>query len=115
MARGWESKSVEEQQAQASLPSNKVGLPLSPEQRKEQRTRQGLILARARVLQQLEALCAREQARRTAPRSPEPSEGYPELAEVPGSDELEAAHDSRYRDMLQKALADLDARLARLG
>ena len=55
MARGWESKSVEEQQSQAtaSKPSKKT--PLSPEQAARERQRQGLLLSRERVRQQLQA------------------------------------------------------------
>lgn len=54
MARGWESKSVEEQQAQASLPREQPRKPQTPEQRTKERKQQGLKLARSRVLQQLE-------------------------------------------------------------
>jgi len=54
MARGWESKSVEEQQAEAASRLPKRRPPQTPEQLAEERRRQGLILARQRVLQQLE-------------------------------------------------------------
>ena len=79
VARGWESKSVEEQQAQAASPSRHLDPPLSaPEvQRKQERER--LMLSRKHVLGQ-----------------------------------LESALNPRHREMLQAALADLDARLARL-
>jgi hypothetical protein len=53
MARGWESKSVEEQQSQAAS-KPKPGLRLTPAQLASQRQRQGLLLSRARVIQQLE-------------------------------------------------------------
>jgi len=56
VARGWESKSVEEQQAQAvSIPSP-AKLPLTPAQIASQRRRQGLMLSRQYVLRQLEAV-----------------------------------------------------------
>jgi hypothetical protein len=53
MARGWESKSVEQQQAEATTPSSKPPARLTPEQMKTQRQKQGLLLSRQRVLQQL--------------------------------------------------------------
>jgi hypothetical protein len=80
MARGWESKSVEEQQSQAAALEQKPGPRPTPGQLSRQRQRQGLLLSRARVLQQ-----------------------------------LETAQNSQHRDMLEGALADLDARLAQLG
>jgi len=52
MARGWESKSVEEQQSQASTPTHR-GPSLTPAQRARQRQVEGLTLSRKRVLQQL--------------------------------------------------------------
>jgi len=56
VARGWESKSVEEQQAQAvSIPSP-AKLQLTPAQIASQRRRQGLMLSRQYVLRQLEAV-----------------------------------------------------------
>lgn len=54
MARGWESKSVAEQQAQAASTVQKARPPLTPEQLARQRQQQGLLLARRNVLQQLE-------------------------------------------------------------
>lgn len=54
MARGWESKSVEEQQSQANSASTKVRGPLTAEQMAKERKQQGLMLARHRILQQLE-------------------------------------------------------------
>jgi hypothetical protein len=55
VARGWESKSVEEQQAQAVSAPSPPKPPLTPAQIASQRHRHGLILSRQRVLQQLEA------------------------------------------------------------
>jgi hypothetical protein len=55
MARGWESKSVEQQQEEATSSSTQQrGKPLTPEQIVEQQKRQGLELSRHRILQQLE-------------------------------------------------------------
>lgn len=54
MARGWESKSIEDQQAQASEKSS-TSLPrMTPEQAARRRAKEGLLLSRQRVLQQLE-------------------------------------------------------------
>ncbi|MGH9515993.1 MAG: hypothetical protein ACRD3P_09995 [Terriglobales bacterium] len=52
MARGWESKSVEQQQEEATS-SHRRGQLLTPEQIAEQQKRQGLELSRQRILQQL--------------------------------------------------------------
>jgi hypothetical protein len=52
MARGWESKSVEQQQEEASS-SQRHGKVLTPEQIAESQKRQGLELSRQRILQQL--------------------------------------------------------------
>jgi hypothetical protein len=79
VARGWESKSVEEQQAEAVSPSGPAPPPLTPAQMASQHQRKGLLLSRQHVLQQ-----------------------------------LEAAQNPRHRQILQGALADLDAQLARL-
>jgi len=80
VARGWESKSVEEQQAQAATPASQAKPRLTPAQLQLQQQREGLLLSRKRLLQQ-----------------------------------LEAAHNERHREMLQAALAALDAQLTRLG
>jgi len=80
VARGWESKSVEEQQAQAAPAFSPSQPPQTAAQTAKQRRRQGLLLSRQHVLQQ-----------------------------------LEVAQNSRHRELLQKALSDLDAQLARLG
>jgi septal ring factor EnvC (AmiA/AmiB activator) len=55
MARGWESKSVEAQQADAAEKQTKSRPPLTVQQAKHQRELEGLRLARHRVLQQLQA------------------------------------------------------------
>jgi hypothetical protein len=55
VARGWESKSVEEQQSQAVSSPGSATPPLTPAQIASQRQRQGLLLSRQHVLQQLEA------------------------------------------------------------
>jgi signal recognition particle GTPase len=55
MARGWESKSVEQQQEEATSSRSPKTAPLTPEQRSEQQRRRGLELSRQRVLEQLKA------------------------------------------------------------
>jgi hypothetical protein len=55
MARGWESKSVEAQQAEADEKSSKPKLKLTAEAAARQREQETLRLSRQRVLQQLEA------------------------------------------------------------
>ena len=80
MARGWESKAVEEQQAEARSTPDPTKVRLEPEQVAKLKERQGLFLSRQRVLQQ-----------------------------------LEAAQNPFHRKMLEAALGDLEARLARLG
>jgi hypothetical protein len=55
MARGWESKSVEAQQAEASEKQAKPRPKLSPEEADRWREKEGLRLSRQRILQQLEA------------------------------------------------------------
>jgi predicted component of type VI protein secretion system len=77
MARGWESKSVEEQQAEASLKKAIPKARLTPEQAAMVRKVDGLQLSRQRVLQQLQNAC-----------------------------------DSRLRQMLEQALADLDQQIS---
>jgi hypothetical protein len=76
MARGWESKSVEEQMEAAAEAPSTAKPALSPQAAEKARQRQSLLLARAQVEHSL-AQCQNE----------------------------------RYRQMLEKALADLDARL----
>jgi hypothetical protein len=75
MARGWESKSVEAQQAEA-IEEKTPRVRLSPEQAAQHRRIEGLELSRQRVLQQLAAA------------------GQPGL-----------------RQMLEKALAELDGQI----
>ncbi|HVI80177.1 MAG TPA: hypothetical protein VM715_18845 [Candidatus Acidoferrum sp.] len=55
MARGWESKSVEAQQAEASEKSSTLRTKLSPEAAARTREREVLLLSRKRVLKQLES------------------------------------------------------------
>jgi hypothetical protein len=54
MARGWESKSVEAQQAEAEDKSTSSHQRLSPEQAAVARKKESLRLARRQVLEQLE-------------------------------------------------------------
>ena len=79
VARGWESKSVEDQQVEAASRVAKTQPPLTPGQIAAQQQKQGLMLSRRRVLQQ-----------------------------------LQAAQKPQHRQMLERALADLDAQLTRL-
>jgi hypothetical protein len=55
VARGWESKSVEAQQADAGEKSAAGRRKMSVEEAARQRSKEGLLLARKRTLQQLEA------------------------------------------------------------
>ena len=55
MARGWESKSVESQQDLIREEHKSHRQALSEEAKKVQRERDGLLLSRTRVLQQIEA------------------------------------------------------------
>jgi hypothetical protein len=54
MARGWESKSVEAQQAEASDATSKPRLKLTPEAAALRREQEKLRLSRQSVLQQLQ-------------------------------------------------------------
>ncbi len=76
MARGWESKSVEQQQAEMAESRKPVRPPLSSEEQERDRKRQGLLLSRKRLMQQ-----------------------------------LEAATNSRHRQMLAQAIAEVDRQL----
>jgi hypothetical protein len=79
VARGWESKSVEDQQAAAStLPESKQRL--TPQQVDTKQREEAILLSRSHVLQQ-----------------------------------MQKAQNPRHRQMLQDALAALDAQLTRLG
>jgi len=53
MARGWESKSVEQQQAEKADDAKSAGPRLSPAQQLINRKRDGLLLSRKRLLHQL--------------------------------------------------------------
>jgi len=57
MARGWESKSVEDQQASATAKSTVSGPELTPEERERRAKRATLALSRARILQDLQVAC----------------------------------------------------------
>jgi hypothetical protein len=56
MARGWESKSVEAQQAEAEDKSTNSRKRLTPEQAAVAREKESLRLARQRVLEQLKQI-----------------------------------------------------------
>jgi hypothetical protein len=82
MARGWESKSVEQQQeempAQRKTSREKtVRAPLSPAAQQRNRKREGLLLSRERLTQQ-----------------------------------LQAATNPRHRQMLEQSVAELDRQLS---
>jgi hypothetical protein len=55
MARGWESKSVEQQQEERSAQRPTVRAPRSPHEQQRIRKREGLLLSRGRLTQQLQA------------------------------------------------------------
>jgi len=55
MARGWESKSVEQQQEERSERRKTARAPFSPEHQRRNRKREGLLLSRERLTQQLQA------------------------------------------------------------
>ncbi|MBZ5598344.1 MAG: hypothetical protein LAN83_08480 [Acidobacteriia bacterium] len=55
MARGWESKSIEQQQAEITDVSAPKRERLTPQQVAARRQKEGLLLDRKRVLQQLQA------------------------------------------------------------
>jgi hypothetical protein len=82
MARGWESKSVEEQIDMAEPRRRKRSVPVKPQAVDPLdliRKRESLLLSRTRVVQ-----------------------------------ELNTAQNPRYRELLSKALADLESNLAKL-
>jgi hypothetical protein len=54
MARGWESKSVEEQQGAVAESAKPAKAPMTAEQIAKQKRRDGLNLSRKRVLNQLQ-------------------------------------------------------------
>jgi len=81
MAKGWESKAVEDQVQDApSQRDNNKRTQLTVAQIEANRRKQVLLLSRARV-----------------------------------ADDLQSSSDSRYRDQLTRALADLDAQISRLS
>jgi len=55
MARGWESKCIEQQQAEMDSRPKSYRQVLSPIQQKQNRQREGLLLSRTRLLRQIEA------------------------------------------------------------
>jgi hypothetical protein len=55
VARGWESKSVEAQQAEASEKPSRRRVPMSVEEAARWREKESLRLSRQRVLEQLQA------------------------------------------------------------
>jgi hypothetical protein len=55
MARGWESKSVEQQQEEMAERRNPVRAPIPPDEQQRNRKIEGLRLSRERLAQQLEA------------------------------------------------------------
>ena len=55
MARGWESKSVESQMESAQTEPREANNSSTDEQKLARRERDGLLLARSRVMQQLES------------------------------------------------------------
>jgi hypothetical protein len=55
MARGWESKSVEQQQEEVSEQRKTARPPISPDEQQRNRKREGLLLSRKRLTQQLQA------------------------------------------------------------
>jgi hypothetical protein len=77
MARGWESKSVEAQQAEAAEASAPPKPRLSAGQAAEVRAKEGLLLSRRRIL-----------------------------------NELQGIQNQRHRQMLQRALAELDEKIS---
>ena len=80
MARGWESKAVEQQQAEATSTPSTRKRPLSSEEAAKQRQKHGLTLSRQHVVQQ-----------------------------------LQTATNPAHRQMLEKALADLEAQISKLA
>ncbi len=53
MSRGWESKSVEEQQAEAAASKNQPKLRFTPEQISQKQEKESLLLSRKRLEQQI--------------------------------------------------------------
>jgi len=57
MARGWESKSVEQQQEEMAERRNSIHSSMSADDQQRDRRRQGLLLSRQRLRQQLQTAC----------------------------------------------------------
>ena len=57
MARGWESKSVEQQQEEFALNKGAAKAPLSSQQIAAEHERNGIELSRQHILQQLQVAC----------------------------------------------------------
>jgi hypothetical protein len=57
MARGWESKSVDDQISSAESRQPSLGRELTPEERAAKAKRMTLTLSRARILQDLQVAC----------------------------------------------------------
>jgi hypothetical protein len=57
MARGWESKSVEQQQEEFASNKGKGEQPLNAEQIAAEHERDGIELSRQRILQQMQVAC----------------------------------------------------------
>ena len=55
MARGWESKSVEQQQEERAETRESARQPVPPNQQQRNRQREGMLLSRARLIQELQA------------------------------------------------------------
>jgi hypothetical protein len=55
MARGWESKSVEQQQEEMAERRSTVHATLSPDEQQRHRQRDGLLLSQKRLTQELRA------------------------------------------------------------
>jgi hypothetical protein len=80
MARGWESKAIEDQMAQAESDKRVAAkAALTPAEAERQTQREGLLLSRSRTLASLQGAC-----------------------------------DTRYRALLERTLAHVEAELARL-
>ncbi len=81
MARGWESKSIESQQEEAAEDRAKAreGAQLNADEASKKRERELLLLARASVVQQ-----------------------------------IEASQNPRHAEMLNRALQELDSKVAKL-
>lgn len=77
MARGWESKSIEQQQEEMASSRQPVRATIPLSQQQSNRKRDGLLLSRQRLAQQLQTAC-----------------------------------NPRHRQMLEQAIADLDAQLS---